>query len=109
MPAPIMGDDAISFVEEEHHLVVPIVTTQGPAVMEDDRLGLFGSPVLVEDVGAVGRGDEGHVCHPCQVLPASGAGAGLAKPKKAGSYGSVNARNRSRRWARRIRIPVTAK
>jgi hypothetical protein len=48
--------------------------------MEDDRLGEPGPPVLVEDVGAVLGGDEGHgECLPAREIPAVGAGAGVAK------------------------------
>jgi hypothetical protein len=60
MPAPVVGDDAEAFVEEEQHLVVPIVTAERPAVMEHDRRRVLGAPVLVEKVGAIGGGDERH-------------------------------------------------
>src|SRR5690606_19728528 len=56
MPAPVMGDDAIALLEEEEHLVVPVVCRQRPAVVEMDWLSLFGAPVLVEDVDTVGGG-----------------------------------------------------
>src|SRR4030095_10916250 len=48
MPAPICGNDAIAFAEEENHLRVPIVRAQRPAVAEDD--GLAFTPVFVIDV-----------------------------------------------------------
>ena len=38
VPAPVMGDDAVAVPEEEHHLRVPIVARQRPAVAENDRL-----------------------------------------------------------------------
>ena len=44
--APVMGDHAIALAEEEHHLVVPVVGAQRPAVVEDDRLGAFGPQSL---------------------------------------------------------------
>src|SRR5882724_9367849 len=46
--APIMGDDAITFGEEEQHLRVPIVRAQRPTVAEHD--GLSAAPVFVIDV-----------------------------------------------------------
>ena len=57
--AAVMGDDAIALLEEEQHLVVPVVGGERPAVAEDD--GLAGTPVLVEDLDAVFGGDGGHV------------------------------------------------
>jgi hypothetical protein len=53
MAAAVMRDHAIALREEEHHLRVPVVGAQRPAVMEDDRLRVLGAPVLVEDLGAV--------------------------------------------------------
>src|SRR5262249_57289871 len=38
MPAPIMGDDAVSLGDEEEHLVVPVVGAQRPAVVKHHRL-----------------------------------------------------------------------
>ncbi len=46
----IMGDYPVAFVKEEHQLGVPIIGAERPAVMEDDRLGVLGSPILVENV-----------------------------------------------------------
>src|SRR5688572_23693098 len=60
MPAPIMGYHPISLAEEEEHLRVPIVGTQRPAVVEDDRLGVLWPPILVEDPGIV---LSGHIVH----------------------------------------------
>src|ERR1700678_4716135 len=51
----VVGDDAIAVLEEEHHLDVPVVGREGPAVAEDDRLAT--SPILVNDLRAVGGGD----------------------------------------------------
>src|SRR5438067_2365287 len=56
--AAIVRDDAIAVLEEEHHLRVPVVGGEWPAVGEDD--GLAGTPVFVEDFGAVFGGDGGH-------------------------------------------------
>src|SRR5947209_8923924 len=48
MPAPVMRDDAIAMVQEKHHLRVPIVRSEWPAVRKHDRLSL--TPVLVENL-----------------------------------------------------------
>src|ERR1700733_9527046 len=56
--APIVGDDAKAMLEEEHHLVVPIIGRQRPAVAEDD--GLTFAPVLVINLSAVFRHDHCH-------------------------------------------------
>jgi hypothetical protein len=58
MAATVMRDDAIALGEEEHHLGVPVVGAERPAVMEHDRLSVLGTPVLVEDLRAVLDGDE---------------------------------------------------
>ncbi|MNF07008.1 hypothetical protein D3C80_2070830 [compost metagenome] len=57
----IMGNDPVTVGEEEQHLRVPIVRRQGPAVMEDDRLGILRAPVLVKDFSAVFSCYEAHV------------------------------------------------
>src|SRR5271163_2138956 len=44
--APIMGDDAIAVTQEEHHLIVPIIRRQRPAVGKNDRLST--APILVK-------------------------------------------------------------
>ncbi len=64
--AAVVGDDAISFAEEEQHLVVPVVRAERPAVMEDDRLGVLRAPVLVENRAAVLGRDEAHQSAPVQ-------------------------------------------
>ena len=53
--AAIMRDDAEAAVAEEHHLRVPVVRRQRPAMAEHD--GLTGAPVLVVDLGAVVRSE----------------------------------------------------
>jgi hypothetical protein len=60
--APVMGDDAIAVLEEEQHLGVPVIGRQGPAVAEHNRL--TASPVLVEDLCAIGGSDHAHVVLP---------------------------------------------
>jgi len=58
--APVMRDHAVALVQEEHHLRVPVVRAERPAMMEDERLVL--ASVLVEDFRAVACGDGAH-CH----------------------------------------------
>src|ERR1043165_2387545 len=58
MPTPIVGYHAIALVQEEEHLIVPVVGTQWPAMMKNDRLP--GAPVLVENLCAVFGGDRVH-------------------------------------------------
>ena len=58
--ASINGDDAISMLEKEEQLGVPIVGTERPAMVEHDDLGIARPPILVEDFGPVGGGDGRH-------------------------------------------------
>ena len=53
MPSPVVSDHPIALVQEEHHLRVPVVGRQRPAMTENDRLAR--APVLEEDLDAVGR------------------------------------------------------
>ena len=53
MTAAVVGDGAEAVRGDEHHLVVPGVGVERPAVAEDD--GLSAAPVLVEDARAVRR------------------------------------------------------
>lgn len=48
LAAAVGGGDAVALVEEEQHLVVPVVRGERPTVAEDDRLTR--APVLVIDV-----------------------------------------------------------
>src|SRR4249919_649921 len=59
MAAPVVGDDAVALRQEEHHLGVPIVAGERPAMVEHDRLAR--APVLVIDLGAGFRSDRLHV------------------------------------------------
>src|ERR1700722_2055868 len=59
MAAPIMRDDTVSLLQEEQHLIVPIICGERPPVAEDN--GLAGAPILVEDLDAVFGSDAGHV------------------------------------------------
>src|ERR1700720_1844004 len=58
MAAAIVRDDAITVAKKEHHLRVPVIGRQRPAVAEDD--GLTFAPVLVEDLNAVFGRDRTH-------------------------------------------------
>ncbi len=58
MPAAIMGDHAIAVGEEEHHLRVPVVRGERPAMMEEE--GLTCAPVLEVDLRSVFHCDGVH-------------------------------------------------
>src|SRR5271168_837733 len=58
MSAPVVSYDAIAVIQEEHHLGVPVVGRQRPAVREND--GLTFAPVLVINLSAVFRRDRCH-------------------------------------------------
>ena len=58
--SPVVCDDAIPLGEEVEHLGVPVVGTQRPAVVEDDRLSGLPAPVLVVDFNAIFGSDGGH-------------------------------------------------
>jgi hypothetical protein len=62
--AAVAGDDAVTVPDEEQHLGVPVVGSERPAVVEHDRLRVPGTPVLVEDLDPVLRGDHAHRCPP---------------------------------------------
>src|SRR2546430_17199240 len=49
--SPIMGDDAIAMIQEKHHLGIPLIRTQWPAMTENNRLSV--SPILVIDLCSV--------------------------------------------------------
>src|ERR1700722_20283030 len=55
---PVVSDDAIDVKDEEHNLGVPVIGRDRPSVAEHD--GLAASPVLVEDLRAIGGGDRAH-------------------------------------------------
>src|SRR2546421_3652609 len=56
--APVVRDDAIAVIHEEHHLRVPVVTRKRPTVRENN--GLAAAPVLVINFDAVASCDRGH-------------------------------------------------
>src|SRR3546814_10565808 len=57
MATAVMGDDAIALFEEEHHLGVPVIGAERPAMVEHDGLRGLRTPVLVENLGTVLGGD----------------------------------------------------
>ena len=59
--APIMGNDPVALRQKEQQLRIPIVGRQRPAMMEDNRLCILRTPVLVEYFDAVLGRDVGHV------------------------------------------------
>src|SRR6202021_4085017 len=60
VPPTVVGDDAVALSEEEQHLRVPVIRTQGPAMMKDNGLGALRPPILVENLCPVlGRSE----CH----------------------------------------------
>src|SRR5258708_3063105 len=59
MAAPVVGEHAEAFAEEEQHLRVPIIGRQRPAVAKHDGLPL--SPVLIVNLRAVFGSDSAHI------------------------------------------------
>src|SRR5262249_60665311 len=64
MAAAVVSHDSIPLPEEVEHLGVPVIGAQWPAVMEDDRLRILRSPVLVENLRAVFSRNEAHPLPP---------------------------------------------
>src|SRR5437762_12466928 len=58
MAAAVVGDDAKAVVDEKHHLRVPIISRQRPAVTENN--GLTFAPVLVINSRPVFRRNRWH-------------------------------------------------
>src|ERR1700722_9200863 len=54
----IMGDHTIAVIEEEQHLVIPVVRGKRPTMAEDYRLA--STPVLVVNLYTVFGRDSGH-------------------------------------------------
>jgi hypothetical protein len=59
MATTVVGDYPITLRQEKHHLIVPVVGAEWPAVVENDRLSL--APILVKNLGAVLGDDRAHV------------------------------------------------
>src|SRR5690349_23064953 len=91
VPAAVVGDDSIALPKEEHQLVVPVVRTQRPAVVEEDWLSLFRAPVLEEDLRAVTGGEKSHGCAPQAALRPAGPVLRLVMRRRRGERAPVNA------------------
>ena len=61
MTAPVVSDDAKTLAQEIKELRVPVVGTERPAVVKDQRLRVSRAPVLVEHLDAVLGSDHRHV------------------------------------------------
>src|SRR6478752_6405924 len=59
--AAVARDDAETIGEEVEHLSIPIVGTKRPTMMEEDRLRIPRTPVLIEDLDSIFRGNGRHV------------------------------------------------
>src|SRR5262249_26696565 len=85
MPTTVVRDHPIALLEEEHHLVVPVVRAQRPAMVEHNRLRALGTPVLVEDLGPVLRGDCAHQpILACLALVRTWSTSGVTKTLRSG-------------------------
>src|ERR1700756_805443 len=62
MSAAVVSDNAIAVIDEEHHLRVPIIGRERPAVAKND--GLTFAPVLVINFDSVFCGDCRHRLSP---------------------------------------------
>src|SRR6185503_21313250 len=62
VPAPVVRDDAIASLQEEQHLIVPVIGRERPAMMEHD--GLPAAPVLIEDLCSVLDSNRAHNLSP---------------------------------------------
>src|SRR3546814_1134546 len=45
---PVVRNHPIALTKKEHHLIVPIIGAERPAMMEHACLLIFGDPILVE-------------------------------------------------------------
>src|ERR1700729_1470238 len=61
VPAAVDANNAMAVLEKEQHLRIPVIGTQGPAVMEDNRLTV--TPILIKDLDTVFGGDGVHGVH----------------------------------------------
>ena len=58
VPTAIMGDNPIAMMQEEQHLVIPVVRAERPTMAENYRLSF--TPVLVVNLYTVFGRDSGH-------------------------------------------------
>src|SRR5512135_565795 len=94
MPPTVMRDGAKTVGRHEDRLVVPGVGIERPAMAEHDRLPA--APVLVEDRGAVIRGDRAHRGSPHIAVISPWRAARGEPPKR----GAVLLPRRTARWSR---------
>eukprot|EP01042_Synura_sphagnicola_P011405 gene11405-14576_t len=64
MATAVMGNDTEAFLQEEQHLVIPVIGAERPAMVEMDGLRVPRPPILVENLRPVAGGDEWHGCSP---------------------------------------------
>src|SRR5664280_105194 len=76
MAATVVGDAAIAVGGQEHHLSLPAIRTEGPAVAEHHRLSCCCAPVLVIDVRTVFGRDRAHRLSP---LPSTDSRSPLSR------------------------------
>ena len=48
MAAAIVGDHAVSALQEEHHLGIPVIGRERPAMMKEERLAC--APIFVKNL-----------------------------------------------------------
>nr|GFC96899.1 hypothetical protein [Tanacetum cinerariifolium] len=84
VPAPVVGNHAVAFLQEKHHLGVPVVARQRPPVVEEKWLAR--TPVFVVDFGAIPDSANLPTCFASLTVksPAFATGGGL--PAAARSY-----------------------
>src|SRR6202166_1827797 len=66
VPTPIMGDHPKAVMQEEQHLVIPVVRTERPTMAENYRLSF--TPVLVVNLYTVFSRDGGHEIFSCETF-----------------------------------------
>src|SRR5450759_4539625 len=76
MATTVVGDAAIAVGGQEHHLSLPAIRTEGPAVAEHQRLSCCCAPVLVIDVRTVFGRDRAHRLSP---LPSTDSRSPLSR------------------------------
>src|SRR5579863_382018 len=79
MSAPVMSNHAKTALEKEHHLRVPIVCRERPAMMKEKRLSR--SPILVINLRSVFCSDRSHDSFSFLKLRTSQIANSQAEPK----------------------------
>src|ERR1700722_8640466 len=75
MASAIVSDHAITSLQEEKHLRIPIIRREGPPVVEDNRLTC--APILVEDLCSVFGRDKRHGSISCGLRRVAWGGSGF--------------------------------